>query len=414
VLAVAVSGCAGRRVRLDDQLRAFEDAARRVSRDLVVEFENRNSSRIPGVDKVMSLTARLSEDRDPNTFVIDPFVDGDSGNIVSASNAISRIVTQELVNSRHSYHVLPLSFSNIEASRYVVTGTIRYEAYLGTDTKRYRLYGSIVDVTNGVVQGSASSWVADRRIDDAPTNFYKNSPMYLKDRSVDYQIDAAVDPSTVSGTKAYVDTLNASAITSEGANALDRGDYRGAAKLFDASLNTSNGHTMKNFSGLYQAYYSLGDTAAAERAFYQLFALGVEDNNVKIKFLFAVNKTDFIGNQSARDQYGLWLHEIAQYLDSSHVCMDITGHASHTFTADYNRKLSLARAQRIEGILLQQAPNLASRLSARGVGFDENIIGSGTDDDQDAVDRRVEFRPISCGFATLLQDSDGPLSENVD
>ena len=36
------------------------------------------------------------------------------------------------------------------------------------------------------------------------------------------------------------------------------------------------------------------------------------------------------------------------------------------------------------------------RTRASGVGWRENLIGTGTDDVTDALDRRVEFRIVSC------------------
>jgi hypothetical protein len=39
---------------------------------------------------------------------------------------------------------------------------------------------------------------------------------------------------------------------------------------------------------------------------------------------------------------------------------------------------------------------LNSRLRASGVGYRENIIGTGTDDERDAIDRRVVFKVAAC------------------
>ena len=38
----------------------------------------------------------------------------------------------------------------------------------------------------------------------------------------------------------------------------------------------------------------------------------------------------------------------------------------------------------------------AALLQSVGIGFRENIVGSGTDDLRDALDRRVEFKVRSC------------------
>jgi outer membrane protein OmpA-like peptidoglycan-associated protein len=39
---------------------------------------------------------------------------------------------------------------------------------------------------------------------------------------------------------------------------------------------------------------------------------------------------------------------------------------------------------------------LAARLSATGMGSKEALVGIGTDDQRDALDRRVEFRVLDC------------------
>ena len=70
--------------------------------------------------------------------------------------------------------------------------------------------------------------------------------------------------------------------------------------------------------------------------------------------------------------------------------------SSHTGTAAYNDALSSARAQRVLRYMTSAQPQLASRVSARGYGFRENIIGSGSDDAGDAIDRRVDFAEVGC------------------
>ena len=47
-------------------------------------------------------------------------------------------------------------------------------------------------------------------------------------------------------------------------------------------------------------------------------------------------------------------------------------------------------------ILVKQAPSLAPRLSTSALGRAQTLVGSGTDDLRDAVDRRVELRVVDC------------------
>ena len=47
--------------------------------------------------------------------------------------------------------------------------------------------------------------------------------------------------------------------------------------------------------------------------------------------------------------------------------------------------------------LERESATLSKRLRASGVGFSENLIGTGADDASDALDRRVEFKVVACG-----------------
>ena len=60
------------------------------------------------------------------------------------------------------------------------------------------------------------------------------------------------------------------------------------------------------------------------------------------------------------------------------------------------RGFSLQRAAYIKQRLDKEAPELASRTKASGLGFRENLVGTGTDDARDALDRRVEFKITGC------------------
>ena len=76
--------------------------------------------------------------------------------------------------------------------------------------------------------------------------------------------------------------------------------------------------------------------------------------------------------------------------------MNVVGHASRTGSEQFNDRLSQQRATYIKGRLEAEAPELASRIGATGMGFRENVVGTGTDDARDALDRRVEFKITGC------------------
>jgi outer membrane protein OmpA-like peptidoglycan-associated protein len=58
--------------------------------------------------------------------------------------------------------------------------------------------------------------------------------------------------------------------------------------------------------------------------------------------------------------------------------------------------LSQKRAAAIKASLERQNRKIAPRIGADGVGSREVIVGLGTDDLRDALDRRVEFRAVDC------------------
>ena len=76
--------------------------------------------------------------------------------------------------------------------------------------------------------------------------------------------------------------------------------------------------------------------------------------------------------------------------------MEIVGHSSATGTEAANDPLSLRRAQYIRQRLGAESPEVARRTRTQGMGSRHNIVGTGTDDVVDALDRRVEFAVVEC------------------
>ena len=58
--------------------------------------------------------------------------------------------------------------------------------------------------------------------------------------------------------------------------------------------------------------------------------------------------------------------------------------------------LSRRRAETVQVLLERNNGDLKQRLSAAGMGSKELLVGIGTDDLRDALDRRVEFKVIEC------------------
>ena len=115
-----------------------------------------------------------------------------------------------------------------------------------------------------------------------------------------------------------------------------------------------------------------------------------------MKFLFRPGSTDFWPDTKISGPYPIWLRQLAQQVTATRSCLRVIGHTSRTGSEPINERLSLRRADIIEQRLLAEMREAASRIETAGVGSRENLIGSGTDDLGDALDRRVEFRVIPC------------------
>lgn len=88
------------------------------------------------------------------------------------------------------------------------------------------------------------------------------------------------------------------------------------------------------------------------------------------------------------------MRQIARQGAAAKVGVDIVGHGSKTGTQDANESLSLQRAAYIKQGLTTDSASHGNRAQASDVRFRETIIGSGTHDVVDPLDRRGEFKIV--------------------
>ncbi len=129
----------------------------------------------------------------------------------------------------------------------------------------------------------------------------------------------------------------------------------------------------------------------------EIAQLGLETNNLAVKLLFrAGSATDFWPGRDYADVYPIWIRQLARAMQASGSCLNVVGHTSRSGSEAVNDRLSLQRAETVKRLLETSVRTLAARLKASGVGYRENIIGTGSDDERDAIDRRVEFKVVDC------------------
>jgi outer membrane protein OmpA-like peptidoglycan-associated protein len=330
-------------------------------------------------------------------FMLDPVIDANTAEVNRAGQAVEVALREEATRASDKYAFVKLSPENYDSAKYLVSGAILYDALAPGDRKKlYKLALSVVDLKSGKVVASSEAWIADAKIDVTPTASYQDSPMYLKDKRVAGQVETAQMAPGSQAEATYFNSIPTAALLTKADGAYEAAQYEQSLSMYKAASLRPDGQLMKTYAGLYQTNRKLARMGDAEVAFGQLVNIGFQNNNISTKLFFNVASTEFISDQDLRTQYAIWLRQIAKLFVKNNACMLIVGHSSHTGSESFNEQLSMHRAATVQGIMQKDFAQIQQRSRAMGRGWTENIIGTGSDDAQDAIDRRVEFRITDC------------------
>jgi len=332
---------------------------------------------------------------DQKKIVLDPFIDMKSHDVVRVSRQIEKIIFVETQkNFGDKFTIERLTPENNPQADYVIHGVILYDTYRENKGNFYHAMSSVVEKNTGRVMAKSDVWISNPNLDYTPLI---DNPMVLQSSQgvsediMKIEVDAEV-PQT------YNIALGSSALMIQADAAYENKDYQAALRLYTQvtqQQSLEKKKMMKAYVGLYRTNIHLDDWYAAEETFGELVALSVEEyNTLSVKFLFLVSKTAF--DRKLKAEYPIWLRQIAQYFDNQNLCLHIVGHSSHTGNLGYNCRLSLDRAEAIQKQLQPYFSGIKANSKTDGKAWIQNIAGTGTDDAQDAVDRRVEFKVASC------------------
>ena len=336
--------------------------------------------------------------------VIDPFVNADSGEVLKASADIEKIIVQTGMSNFGRFDFIRMTYENLTKADYTMNGAIRLVHPEKTDSgeEYYNISASVINLKTGMVVGRSDMSIYDKSLDYTATSFYKDSPMYIKDAPLEGSIKTSAGSVGAEADKDYYDSLSIIAVLVEAETAYEKKDYEGALRLLKIAADRPDGQLMKTYAGLYSAYSRLKQMDMAEKIFTKLLTISVEKNHIlSVKFLFDVDSVAFWRDPSLKEHYAIWIRQMGTYFNSSDYCLQVIGHCSRSGTERYNENLSSERAQKIQELLLPYFPLVKKRSEAVGKGYKENIVGSGTDDDRDSIDRRVEFKVIKCKAAGI-------------
>lgn len=322
---------------------------------------------------------------------VDQFFDESSGEVSVSSPVLQGQLAQALTTSISGTSFAALSPQTLNGAKWVVISGYSIAPVKGRSGAWIKLRVSITDIASSTRLASAESYLAASAFNATPTRFYKDAPMYFYDASMKNKLAALSGV----GVQKMSDALNTQSAYGAAVAAYEAGQYKEAGLQFQTVLVTSPKH-QGALSGLYQSYWNLGMKKEAEAAFADLVSAGIDAGGLSVKLLFGVGGTAFVANADLVQQYAVWQKVIAQTIVKKGVCMDVTGHASKTGGDSFNDKLSQQRAAKIVANMQSAVPASKGMLKAIGKGSQQNIVGTGADNETDAVDRRVEFSVRGC------------------
>ena len=374
------------------QPQTFEKAAAEATDQLVAQTGN-----LPAF--LARLESKISKP-DPNapkrTIVLDPMLDTVTGQQTETTSLFERRVTQRIGNIYPQFQFLPFQAANLTKAQYLLTGTMSRETAVEAGKPTLRLSLALTELKSGLVVAQASSLAREENLDSTPSRYYKDSPVLIKDKVIEGYAKTTL---TAVGQRAdpyYMERIGAASVISEATTLYNAEKYQDALGQYQNALATPQGQQLRAQSGIYLTSMKLGRTAEAEQAFGRIVALGFAYNELGVKFLFQPGSTEFWADPKISGSYGMWLRQIANQAVVAKSCMSIVGHTSRSGPAPINDALSLKRASYVLQRLAQEKAELGSRMRAEGMGFRQNIVGSGTDNSFDVLDRRVEFKIIPC------------------
>lgn len=330
----------------------------------------------------------------PASVVIDPFIDAQSGYGTRAGLRLQDGVAAALRAELPAARVAALSPQTLPGAQWAMTGSLAAEARAG-GARGYRLDVALVDARSARVAAQSTAWLADRAPDMAALPAHQDSPLFVNDRQTRALVATSRAQAGQPADTTWFAQLPAQAIVAAALEASPQ-DARGAQALYRQAASLPGGRSLRTLSGLYVTQLRLGQVADAERTFGELIAVAFAENGVSIRFLFAVGSTELFADPRLAQQYRIWMRQLAQHVVRSRSCVEVQGHSSRSGDERYNDVLSLQRAEAVRRLMQQESPGAAALTRAVGRGFRDNLVGSGSDDARDAIDRRVDVRLVGC------------------
>jgi len=338
---------------------------------------------------------------EPRLMVIDPLIDANTGGQTISTAKMGDDLEALAKKDFRSYAVSPLTRNTLATKPLLLIGTltpVNVERSIDKQPDAFRVWLTLIDLRTGKVVAKALDRATVDSVNPEPLPFYRDSPTWHKDATIMGYINSC-QVNTKIGDPAdpeYLARLPAAAVINEAILAYDDGKVPVANRLYKEAQPIADPGDLRVLNGLYITNWQLGKKDEARDAFGKLVTSGLELKRLPMKLLFQPGRTTFVTSGDLPAQYSIWLASLAEQAGRTPACVRVVGHTSRTGSAAANERLSRQRAEVVQKMLEKDNRTLSSKLSAAGVGSKEALVGLGTDDVRDAIDRRVEFRVVDC------------------
>ena len=327
--------------------------------------------------------------------VLDPMLDATSGQQTAATQLLEQRVIARLAAKADAVEILPFQSANLGKAQWLLTGTLT-RALADRPKGSLLLNLALTDLKTGLVAAQAWALTRDDGMNNTPLPYYADSPVLVKDRVIEGYVSTTATGAGKRADAYYLERIAVATVINDATALYNAERYQDALAQYRAAGGTSGGDQLRVLNGIYLASAKLGRAADAEQAFGKVVGYGIANNQLGVKFLFNPGSTVFWSDAKVSGPYAMWLRQIARESTAAKACMSIVGHTSRTGSEAANDALSLQRAGFIRQRLATEAAVLTGRTKPLGMGYRENIVGSGTDNAVDALDRRVEFKIVPC------------------
>ena len=338
---------------------------------------------------------------EPRLLVVDPLIVANTGGQTFSTEKMGENLEALAKKDFRSYAVTPLTRNTLATKPLLLIGTltpVNIERSIDTQPDAFRVWLTLIDLRTGKVVAKALDRATMDSVNPEPLPFYRDSPTWHKDKTImgyinSCQLNTKVgDPADAD----YLARLPAAAVINEATLAYDDGKVPVANRLYREAQPIADPGDLRVLNGIYITSWQLGQKEQAREAFGKSVTSGLELKRLPVKLLFQPGGTGFNAAGDLPQQYKIWISTLAAEAGKADACVRVVGHTSRSGNARANEALSRRRAEVVQKMLERDNRSLASKLTASGVGSKEALVGIGSDDQRDAIDRRVEFRVVDC------------------